>query len=178
MGREALWLILRLAAQAPRRFRPLSSNVREHIWTPRTSSGLILASIDAAVVAWVPIRVFSSPQEPAWPMYWNLAAIASIPAGLLVIAIVRTVCNLRPSQHQQPLGVADFERQCKALPKVLSPSSRAAILASERKESIAWYRARDFENFWVPFFGYGVGGILWWYFAPQLLLAAYQAARM
>jgi hypothetical protein len=28
LGREALWFIIHLAAQAPRRFRPLSSNVR------------------------------------------------------------------------------------------------------------------------------------------------------
>ncbi len=46
LAREALAVIIRFAGQAPRRFRPLSSNVRQH-----GQSMAVLATVAAAAVA-------------------------------------------------------------------------------------------------------------------------------
>ena len=62
MGREALRLILRLAAQAPHRFRPLSSNVRRrNPHTVKQSIGLVslvVPEYDEAIAFYVGVLGF------------------------------------------------------------------------------------------------------------------------
>ena len=139
--------------------------------------GFALASTHAAVVVWVVWAILCQP-EPAWPQYWNLAAITSMPASLVFLAITRLAC--KASMRGRQFTASELERSVEALSiRVPVEAEQAFAGASGNRQQVkgvvAWERARDFGNFQLPLLLFGVCGILWWYFAPQWLTAAYHA---
>ena len=139
--------------------------------------GLGLASVHAAVVFWVVWSILHQP-EPAWPQYWSLAAITSMPASLLFLAITRMAGMA--SRRRLQFTVPELERELTLPIRVPVEAEEAFVGASGNPGKgtgvVAWRRARDFGNFQLPLLLFGIGGILWWYFAPQWLTAAYHAA--
>ena len=141
--------------------------------------GLALASVHGAVVVWVVWAILCQP-EPAWPQYWNLAAITSMPASLVVLAVTRVACKAFLPRRRH-FTVSELERKIEALPLQVPVRAEQALAAASgslgmAKGIVAWDRARDFGNFQLPLLLFGVGGVLWWYFVPQWLIAAYHAA--
>jgi hypothetical protein len=141
--------------------------------------GLALASVHGAVVVWVVWAILCQP-EPAWPQYWNLAAITSMPASLVVLAVTRVACKAFLPRRRQ-FTVSELERQIEGLPPPVPVGAEqafagASVNPSIVKGSVAWERAQDFGNFQLPLLLFGVGGVLWWYFVPQWIVAAYHAA--
>ena len=141
--------------------------------------GLALASVHGAVVIWVVWAILCQP-EPAWPRYWNLAAITSMPASLAALALMRITCKAFVPRHGK-FTASELEHRIEALPPLVAPAGAEQAFAGASggpaitKRGVAWERARDFGNFQLPLLLLGVGGVLWWYFVTQWIAAAYHA---
>src|ERR1700712_5588802 len=87
--------------------------------------GLALALVHSAVVIWVVWAILCH-SEPAWPQYWNLAAITSIPASLVVLAFARVACKTFLPRRLQ-LTASDLERHIQAFPALAPVRAEQAV---------------------------------------------------
>jgi hypothetical protein len=138
--------------------------------------GLSFAAVHAMVVLWVIWAILRRP-EPAWPQYWNLAALTTMPASVVAVALARAAC--RTLSPRQQITVLELERNVGASPQWTQLKEKRPIPAASRNccaaKTFAWERVRDIENFQVPLVLLGIGGVAWWYFMPQWVASTYDA---